>query len=627
MNLQRPLFASALVLACSFGLATPPALACGGLFCQNIPVEQAGERIIFFADGETVTAHVQIQYQGAAKDFSWIVPTPTQPTLRVGTERLFQALRNTTRPTFQVEMERTDGECAQMDFAMSARAGGVPMAATAESGVTVVEERPVGPFDTAVLQANDSAVLKKWLTDNEYIVPPQVDPLLDPYVAGKYYFIALKLRKDRDAGDMQPITFTYAATKPGIPIRLTGVAATPDMGVFVWVFGKHRAVPDNYRHAAINEARIDWFGQGGNYAQVVTEAMNEAGGQAFVTDYAGSNSVIDPSAFEPGPLESLVQELAGIADPVQFTQRVLANARQLQQSPGISIGRPFPGGGDDKAIAFLKRHVPKPSTLSGLTDEEFYYGIEKYAGVLTAAQVSVNGKRVEAELEETVVGPARDISEKLKTHPYLTRLYSTMSPEEMTQDPTFVFNPDAEEMSNVHVAKGVRLCSSNYNEFNAPVELTLKNGLKFVVQPSGRGVRPLPAPSQGDEVVALPAALRIEQYTTSGVANVIANVQEQVQTTLTRLGRGSAALGMNSSGAPVSIGVTVPRTSGGASTGASSGTSSSSSRTNSNSTTGFGCSGCANPNRSAEGGADDGLALGLFGVGMLGWRFWSRKRR
>jgi len=572
---------------------------------------------------------VQIQYQGPAKDFSWIVPTPTQPTLKVGTERLFQALRNNTRPTFQVEMERTEGECGAEDFMMATRAGPTMVGGAEAKGVTVVEEKPVGPFDTAILQANDSAVLKQWLTDNEYVVPPAVDPLLDPYVAGKYYFIALKLRKDRDAGDMQPITFTYAATKPGIPIRLTGVAATPDMGVFVWVFGKHRAVPDNYRHAAINEARIDWFGQGGNYAQVVTEAMNEAGGQAFVTDYAGSNSVIDAAAFDPAPLETLINELAGISDPVAFTRRVLENSFQLQQTPGIGIGRPFPGGGgDDKAIAFLKRHVPKPSTLDTLSDESFYRGIEQYAAALAAAQVSVNGKRVEAELLETVVEPAREISEKLKSHPYLTRLYTTMSPEEMTQDPTFVFNPDAETMSNVHVAKGVRLCSANYNTFNAPVELTLQNGLKFVVQPQGGGFRPLPAPSS-DEVISMPAALRIEQYTTTGVANVITNLQEEVQTTLTRLSRSATALGMNASGAPVSIGVTVPRTSTPATTGkATSSGSSSSGRVNGPATTsGFGCSGCSNPNRSADGDAGDGLALGLFGVGMLSWRFWSRKRR
>ena len=32
---------------------------------------------------------------------------------------------------------------------------------------------------------------------------------------------------------------------------------------------------------------IDWVGGGQNYADVVSQAVDEAGGQAFVTDFAG----------------------------------------------------------------------------------------------------------------------------------------------------------------------------------------------------------------------------------------------------------------------------------------------------------------------------------------------------
>src|ERR1700732_4189663 len=80
-----------------FGAGTWPALAspagaCGGRFCQRIPVDQTGEKILFAADGHDVTAHVQIQYKGEAKNFSWILPVPTPPKLDVGTDALFVAL-------------------------------------------------------------------------------------------------------------------------------------------------------------------------------------------------------------------------------------------------------------------------------------------------------------------------------------------------------------------------------------------------------------------------------------------------------------------------------------------------------------------------------------------------------
>ncbi|MEB3196035.1 MAG: DUF2330 domain-containing protein [Candidatus Sericytochromatia bacterium] len=606
-------FQTCLAAAClsvlPLAISVPPAHACGGLFCQRIPVEQAGERIIFAFDGQQVTTHVQIQYQGAAKDFSWIVPTPTKPTLRVGSEQLFQMLRDATQPRFQVNITKTLGEC---DETMMMTRGAVAARAPAPAApVNVVSEAPVGPFDTAVLQANDSSALKSWLTDNGYVLPEKIDPLLDPYVAGKYYFIALKLRKDREVGDMQPIAFTYAATKPGIPIRLTGVAATPDMGVYVWLFAQHRAVPDNFKHAEINEARIDWTSGGGNYSEVVTEAMNEAGGQAFVTDYAGKSSIVEASRFDPAPLATFARELSETTDPVEFTRKVLGNGQYfLKQRPTIGIApAPSFGGDRDQQMAFLRRHLPKPPALTNLTDDEFYYQIEDHRAVIQKAQLSINGPKVLKELEDTVVAPARDIQAMLKAHPYLTRLYTTMSPEEMTQDPTFVLNPDAGDVSNQHVATGTRLCSKAYNPMTAPVELTLKNGLKFIVQGGFlRGNTPLSSPAP------MPAALRVEQFSTVGAAALISNVMPQVQSILGKMNaaiRADAAAAGSDIGAPgVGMGTLGPARPAGSAKSSGSG--------------GFGCFG--NPVRSSQGSSDDGLAFALFGAGFVGWRLTRRRK-
>ena len=58
-------------------LWTPSAEACGGFFCTSVPVDQNAERIIFTQNGDgTVSAYVQIEYTGAAPDFSWILPLP-----------------------------------------------------------------------------------------------------------------------------------------------------------------------------------------------------------------------------------------------------------------------------------------------------------------------------------------------------------------------------------------------------------------------------------------------------------------------------------------------------------------------------------------------------------------------
>ena len=83
------------------------AAACGGLFCQVVPINQAGEQIIFRRDGDMVTAVVLIQYVGEAEDFSWVVPVPGIPDLSAGSDLVFAPLESTTRPQFVLE---TTGE-------------------------------------------------------------------------------------------------------------------------------------------------------------------------------------------------------------------------------------------------------------------------------------------------------------------------------------------------------------------------------------------------------------------------------------------------------------------------------------------------------------------------------------
>ena len=105
-------------------------------------------------------------------------------------------------------------------------------------------------------------------------------------------------------GDLQPIAMTYAAERPGIPSPHRG-ATVPDLGVRAWVLADHRAIPENYLHVKINEALIDWWSGGFNYPEVVTQAADEAGGQAFVTDYAGPSSIVGDFFFGEFDLETL----------------------------------------------------------------------------------------------------------------------------------------------------------------------------------------------------------------------------------------------------------------------------------------------------------------------------------
>lgn len=578
--LRRLLTSTFCVSSLALSLSNAPAaMACGGFFCSlQQPVDQAAERILFAKDGEYMVAHVQIQYTGPSENFSWIVPVPTPPELGVGSDALFQSLRNTTRPQFNIDVT-TEGECrSRFGFfdgtPLSARSTASPSAgADAEAGVNIISQEKVGPFETVVLQGDDPSTVKKWLTENGYDVPPNVDPLLNPYIEAKMPLLALKLQKGRSDGDLQPITMRYKADKPMIPIQLTAVAATDDMDVQVWLLGDQRAIPTNYPHVKINEARVDWFNRGQNYRNLVTEAMNEAGGQGFVTEYAGASQTVDLSqvllnGFNP-------ENLRPLRNPMAF-----ANAAQ------DLFNRVAPDANQARYLSFIGRHIPKPQEAQGISDEDFYGNLERYAEVFEREEVTVNTASAIAELQETFVKPAQDIEVLFKQHPYLTALYTTLSPEEMTKDPTFDYR-QMEAVSAQRTATGIRRCNGGVYFEEAPIDITTPSGLKYTFQPPTEN-----APNLSNNPTQLPAAAVIQTLSVNQDPVTLRDETQRLNRALTP----GKNLGVDNNGNTVR--------------------------------TAAGCA-CHSPNTPVplSAGAGEGASYAMMLLGFLGWRKWKQNRR
>jgi hypothetical protein len=275
----------ALMLGVIVFLALPgDALACGGFFCQNIPIDQNAERIIFTQNKDgTISAIIQIQYTGSAPDFSWILPLPSA----IGAEDIevpddamaaFLELEAATSPVF---IPPPFPECATRQI------GDMEFAAVAESDVQIFATGEVGPYGFDVIGSEDPNALVSWLRENEYTVTEEMEPLIDVYVEEHFVFLAMRLLPDQDANAVQPIKVTYESDQPMIPLRLTAVAANPDMAVIVWIYADKQAVPTNYAHMEIADEDLTFFVFGGsNYRQLMGDRANEYGGQAFITEYA-----------------------------------------------------------------------------------------------------------------------------------------------------------------------------------------------------------------------------------------------------------------------------------------------------------------------------------------------------
>ncbi|MFT7625923.1 MAG: hypothetical protein ACI9WU_005115, partial [Myxococcota bacterium] len=442
----------------------PAASACGGFFCSaNQPVDQAGEHILFGVDGTTVTAHIQIQYQGPSDDFSWVLPMPSVPEFGVGSDLLFQRLRQLTDPRFQLNWEHKD-DCTYDPWCNFGSDGGDStggdVGGTGDGGgggIDILAEGAVGPFEFKVVASDDSEALFTWLNDNGYDQPEAAQDIISHYVGLDHVFVALKLLKDKEAGDIQPLVLTYEAPDLAcIPLRLTSIAAKPDMPVWAWVLAKARAVPMNYFHVLLNAKAYDWwncagyFGWGGKdcsgeYTKLVTDAANTAGGNAFVTEFAGKTA-------DMGTIFGWVNnvDLADIAmemNPTTYLQELFSAG--IPSVPAVQ--------------ALIRKWIPKPDDSLLPEDcqgDSSFYAFWNLENCLQHMPEDWTWDPVgmTADLKETVVDPALDAEGLFDLHPYATRLFTTVSPDEMTKDPMFSFNPDLPDVSNVHTATASAVC-------------------------------------------------------------------------------------------------------------------------------------------------------------------------
>ena len=502
------------LLALGVALIAPTrASACGGFFCDNTqPVNQAAERIIFSrgADG-SVTAVIQIQYTGPSERFAWMLPVAGIPEISISSNTAFSRLQSATNPQYRLTTT-VEGSCRADDLTF-ASAGGAD-AGAADGGamgppVTVVDAGAVGPYDYVIIAvtpgvADPAAEAVAWLNDNSYDVSPLGSDRLRPYLEGGMNLLAFRLTKGNDAGSIRPVVLGFGTGLPSIPIRPTAVAATDDMGVMVWVLGPSRAVPVNYASLELNEALINWINPSSSYNDVVTRAANEAGGQGFVTEMAGEATPLAENIFARSELASWNALRAE-----DWTDR---HGELLSRTLGTY-------GTYDGVREVLQRTLPLPAgvTIDALLACPFCT-FDPLATTIEGFDPALFLERMDADVIQPMVATARLFADA----PFVTRLYTTMSADEMTMDPIFDFNSDLGPLSNVHTADRILECSPSISSFEAPWRVTLADGTVV------RGVGNTWPFSLGD----LPANQTVRRIGNTGTGSVVTDNTESIATAI-----------------------------------------------------------------------------------------------
>jgi hypothetical protein len=268
----------ALLFAAFCLLCTPPlsAAACGGMFSADSYTEQSAERVIFAVNPGQVTLYEQIRYTGSPRDFAWVLPLPSLPTVSTAPIGLFQELDQQTTPRFSLPSP------------LSCNSGGSGAAATRPASVNVYSSGAVGPYTYQVISSGDPQALNQWLAAHHYHVPAESQAEMQPYIAAHMFFLALRLRGNAGIQDMTPVKITYPSSGSSItiPLRMATPMVQEPLGVQVWIFAAGRYVPQNYQDVQPDYQQVTTT----PYARLINQTVGKAGGHGFVTEYAHPTS-------------------------------------------------------------------------------------------------------------------------------------------------------------------------------------------------------------------------------------------------------------------------------------------------------------------------------------------------
>ncbi len=222
----------AFTIACGLAALTHarPAEGCAPAVPAGSYVTVASESAVIVWDEATHTEDFirRASFRTEARDFGFLVPTPTKPELAEANDAAFAALERSIAPRL-VAVERWSGvsfmPLVLAPFMMMSRSAAPVEVAAA--GVTVLEEKRVAGYDAAVLEADSASALATWLSDHGYEKRPALEEWLVPYVEKKWKLTAFKIADGADAGGpgavrglgTSAVRMTFHTDRPFFPYR------------------------------------------------------------------------------------------------------------------------------------------------------------------------------------------------------------------------------------------------------------------------------------------------------------------------------------------------------------------------------------------------------------------------
>jgi len=184
-------------------------------------IQPGQQQAVIFHEDNTETMIVTSDFKGNAKNFAWIIPTPTKPQVTKASEEVFTNIQKLTQPEY--------------DYGYSL--GNVMMAATAErleyGGVVVISQQQVDYYDVTTLLATNTQDLVNWFNENNYTYPEEYSYVLKSYIDKGWFFTAVKISaealssvevsQDLREGHPTPLKLVFLSEKIVFPLKISSV--------------------------------------------------------------------------------------------------------------------------------------------------------------------------------------------------------------------------------------------------------------------------------------------------------------------------------------------------------------------------------------------------------------------
>jgi hypothetical protein len=245
------------------------ASACGGCFHEPPPPNQqvsdiTDERMLLSVSGQQSTLYDQIRYSGNPGSFAWVLPIQGTVDVGLSADVLFGAIDSLT----QTVINAPPYPCAPAPFcgygAFGATAAGSGSASSGTSAyyapppVQVLKADNVGPYATVQLKSTNATALETWLSQNGYMIPADVQPVIAAYLAEGFDFLAMKLLPNQGVQAMRPVRVTTSGSVLGLPMRMASVGTGAVTGITIWVVADGRYEPQNYPFFHIDDSDLVW---------------------------------------------------------------------------------------------------------------------------------------------------------------------------------------------------------------------------------------------------------------------------------------------------------------------------------------------------------------------------------